>query len=87
MRESLPEGEQAPVVYVDYEDVAAAHARVLLGQEGATGWAAMVQRDLREGREVLTDPGTRRLVDRDRPVCLPAVAVLHFIGPGTGWPS
>ncbi|GHF71683.1 O-methyltransferase involved in polyketide biosynthesis [Amycolatopsis bartoniae] len=80
VRDHLPEGERASVVYVDYEPVATAHATVLLEQEEATDWAAMIQADLRNVDGVLTHPETERLIDFGQPVCLLMVAVLHFIG-------
>jgi O-methyltransferase involved in polyketide biosynthesis len=80
VRDHLPEGEQATVVYVDYEPVAAAHATILLEQDGATDWAGLVQADLRDTAKVLDDPTTQRLIDFTQPVCLLLIAVLHFIG-------
>lgn len=80
VREHLPEGERASVVYVDYEPVAAAHAKVLLEQDGATDWATLVQADLRDTDKVVEDPATRELIDFTRPVCLLMIAVLHFFG-------
>src|SRR5436309_11683831 len=56
VRETLPEDEQAAVVYVDYEEVAAAHARITLETEGVRGWAGFVQADLRDPKGVLADP-------------------------------
>jgi O-methyltransferase involved in polyketide biosynthesis len=81
VREHLPESERASVVYVDFEAVAAAHARLILERENATGWAALVQHDMRQPSAILDAPETRRLIDFDRPVCLLMVAVLHFVGP------
>ncbi|WP_158890954.1 SAM-dependent methyltransferase [Amycolatopsis anabasis] len=78
--ENLPEGEEATVVYVDYEPVAAAHATLLLERHGATGWAAMVQEDLRNPENIFRDPTTRRLIDFRKPVCLLMVAVFQFVG-------
>src|SRR5438067_9489970 len=43
VRDALPAGERAGVVYVDYEEVAAAHARITLETEGATDWAGFIQ--------------------------------------------
>lgn len=82
VRENLPAGERASVVYVDYEAVAAAQAIVLLEQDGATDWAGLVQADLREVTTVLEAPTTRTLIDFDKPVCLLMIAVLHFMGEG-----
>ncbi|TVT35721.1 hypothetical protein FNH05_25980 [Amycolatopsis rhizosphaerae] len=81
VREALPEGEQATVVYVDYEEVAAAHARITLDQQEVTDWVSFVQGDLREPERILSDPETKRLIDPTRPVCVLLVAALHFLGP------
>jgi O-methyltransferase involved in polyketide biosynthesis len=78
--ERLPEGERATVVYVDYEPVAAAHATLILERQRATGWAGLVQADIRRPREIFRDETTRRLIDFDQPVCVLMVAVLHFVG-------
>lgn len=79
-RHHLTPDQQARVVYVDYEHVAVTHARQLLDEEGATGWAGVVQADLRVPPRVLGDPLTTRLLDLHQPVCLMLVAVLHFVG-------
>ncbi|WP_116045454.1 SAM-dependent methyltransferase [Amycolatopsis palatopharyngis] len=81
VRDHLPESEHASVVYVDFEAVAAAHARLILEREGATDWAALVQQDMRHPNAILNDPETQRLIDLDQPVCLLMIAVLHFVGP------
>jgi hypothetical protein len=81
VRDHLPAGEEASVVYVDFEAVAAAHARVILEQQDVTGWSTIVQQDMRHPEAILDDPETRRLIDFDRPVCLLMIAVLHFAGP------
>lgn len=78
--EQLADTESASVVYVDYESVAAAHARMILEREEATDWAALVQKDMRFPEAVLHDPETERLIDFDRSVCLLMIAVLHFVG-------
>ncbi|WP_236789547.1 SAM-dependent methyltransferase [Amycolatopsis sp. GM8] len=80
VREHLPEGEAATVVYVDYEPVAAAHAIVLLERDGSTDWSGLVQEDLRDADAVLTNRTTKRLIDFRRPVCVLMLAVLHFVG-------
>ncbi|MDT8909820.1 SAM-dependent methyltransferase [Amycolatopsis sp. PS_44_ISF1] len=69
------------VVYVDYEAVAAAHSTLILEREGATDWAGLVRRDIREPEAVFADETTRRLIDWSQPVCLLMITVLHFIGP------
>lgn len=68
--------EQARVVYVDKEPVAAAHSRLLLdGNEAAT----MVQADMCEPASVLQAPETQRLLNLDEPVGLLMVAVFHLV--------
>jgi O-methyltransferase involved in polyketide biosynthesis len=81
IRRRLPAGERATVVYVDYEPVAAAHSTVILERDEATGWAGLVQRDLRDPYAILEDPRTLELIELNRPVCLLLISVLHFIGP------
>ena len=81
VREQLPADDSARVVYVDHEAVAAAHARLVLEQEGATDWAGLVEHDMRRSADVLEADETRRLIDFDQPVCLLMIAVLHFVGP------
>jgi hypothetical protein len=71
--------ETAPgsrVVYVDSDDVAVAHSRLLLeGNPDAT----VIHADLRNPRAILDHPETRRLIDFTQPVALVLAAVLHFI--------
>jgi len=71
--------ETAPgsrVVYVDNDDVAVAHSRLLL--EGNQD-AAVILADLRDPRRILDHPETRRLIDFTQPVALLLAAVLHFV--------
>ncbi|MFJ8360969.1 SAM-dependent methyltransferase [Streptomyces sp. NPDC093984] len=66
----------ARVVYVDHDPVAVAHSRaVLRGNEHADVVAA----DLRKPQEILASPQVERLIDRNRPVALLLVAILHFV--------
>jgi O-methyltransferase involved in polyketide biosynthesis len=81
VRDRLPAGEPAAVVYVDYEAVAAAHSTLILEREEATDWAGLVQRDIRDPAAVFDDETTMRLIDWSEPVCLLMITVLHFIGP------
>jgi SAM-dependent methyltransferase len=64
------------VVYVDVDDVAVAHSRLLL--EDNPG-AAALQGDLRRPRDILSAPETQLLIDFSRPVGLLLVSVLHFL--------
>ncbi|WP_410623876.1 SAM-dependent methyltransferase [Amycolatopsis sp. cmx-8-4] len=64
------------VVYVDYDEVAVAHSRLIL--EGNRD-AVVVEADLCRPRTVLTDPAVRALLDFDRPIGLLMVAVFHFV--------
>jgi S-adenosyl methyltransferase len=66
----------ARVVYVDNDPVVCVHGRVLLADNDAV---AMVEADLRQPRQILTDPATVRLIDFSQPVALLMVAILHFI--------
>jgi hypothetical protein len=79
--EELEPGDRATVVYVDYEPVAVAHAELILERHEATGWAGIIQADMRRPKDILRHGETRRLIDFDRPVCLMMMAVLHFAGP------
>ncbi|MFD0200628.1 MULTISPECIES: SAM-dependent methyltransferase [Saccharothrix] len=64
------------VVYVDYEDVAVAHSRLLLRTDEQT---EIVQADLTDPDSVLAAPEVDHLVDTDEPVGLLMVAVHHFV--------
>jgi SAM-dependent methyltransferase len=71
--------EAAPgsrVVYVDNDDVAVAHSRLLLADNPD---ATVILADLREPEAILDHPETRRLLDFSQPVALLLAAVLHFI--------
>ncbi|MFJ6671718.1 SAM-dependent methyltransferase [Actinosynnema sp. NPDC091369] len=66
----------ARVVYVDHEDVAVAHSRLLLRDDERTD---VVQADLTDPDDVLSAPEVRDLLDTDEPVGLLMVAVHHFV--------
>ena len=71
--------ETAPgsrVVYVDNDDVAVAHSRLLLEGNPDT---AVILADIRDPQKILDHPETRRLIDFSQPVGLLLVAILHFI--------
>jgi hypothetical protein len=64
------------VVYVDVEEVAIAHSRLLLeGQQKA----AIVEADFTRPDDVLKHPDTRRLIDFSAPVGLLAIASVHHV--------
>lgn len=66
----------ARVVYVDNDDVAVSHSRLLLdGNQDA----AAVHADLRDPAKILDDPATRSLIDFGQPVGLLLTSVLHFL--------
>jgi hypothetical protein len=64
------------VVYVDNDDVAVAHSRLMLQD---TPDATIIQADLREPDKILADPETQLLLDFGQPIAVLLVAVLHFI--------
>jgi SAM-dependent methyltransferase len=66
----------ARVVYVDNDEVAVAHSRLMLQADRD---ATVIQADLREPDKILADPETQLLLDFSRPVAVLLVAVLHFI--------
>jgi len=68
--------EQARVVYVDWDAVAAAHSELLLeGNERAT----MVQADMCVPDTILEAAETRRVLNFDEPIGLLMIGVLHFV--------
>lgn len=66
----------ARVVYVDNDEVAVAHSRLML-QDNPD--ATIIQADLREPGKILADPETQLLLDFSQPVAVLLVAVMHFI--------
>lgn len=64
------------VVYVDREDIAVAHSRLLLAGNPRAG---MVAADITRPNIVLTDPETLRLLDFDQPIGLLALTVGHYV--------
>jgi hypothetical protein len=71
------------VVYVDYEDIAVAHSRMMLEHDPL---ATIVQEDLTDARAVLAAAERTGLLDFTRPMGLLAVGVLHFV-PDTRFPG
>ncbi|MFB9235844.1 SAM-dependent methyltransferase [Plantactinospora siamensis] len=66
----------ARVVYVDNDPMALAHGRALLADSRTT---AVVGADVREPDEILNNPDVRRMIDRDLPVGLLLLAILHHL--------
>ncbi|ONI84355.1 hypothetical protein ALI144C_14375 [Actinosynnema sp. ALI-1.44] len=64
------------VVYVDVEEMAIAHSRLLLDGVPNTG---VVEADFARPGDVLDHPETRRLLDFDAPLGLLAVASAHHV--------
>jgi SAM-dependent methyltransferase len=68
----------ATVVYVDNEAVAIAHGTNALADEPN---AAMVAGDFYRPESILEADETQALIDLSRPVCLLAIALIHFVPP------
>lgn len=66
-------------VYVDNEPVAVAHSELLLERHGDPHRHAIVNADLREPDQVWEQVMRTGVLDPQRPICLLAIAVLHFI--------
>jgi hypothetical protein len=66
----------ARVVYVDYDPVVVPHAQALLA---TTPTVAVINGDLRNPEQILTDPALRNLIDFSEPVAILLAATLHFI--------
>jgi S-adenosyl methyltransferase len=69
-------GPGSRVVYVDNDEVAVAHSRLILDDNPD---ATVIQADLREPAKILADPETQLLIDFSQPVGLLLMAVLHFV--------
>jgi hypothetical protein len=66
----------ARVAYVDYDPVVVSHAQALLA---TTPTVAVINGDLRNPEQILTDPALRNLIDFSEPVAILLAAILHFI--------
>ncbi|MHB9857466.1 SAM-dependent methyltransferase [Streptomyces sp. YIM S03343] len=66
----------ARVVYVDHDPVAVAHSQAVLADIDEVD---VVAADLRKPHEILASTEVDRLIDRNRPVALLLVAILHFV--------
>ncbi len=73
---ALAANPAARVVYVDIDPVAVAHSRAILRDDPRV---AVVQADARRPGAILAHPDVQRLLDRDRPLAVLLVALLHFI--------
>ncbi len=68
----------ARTAYVDNDPVVLDRARAKLA---TTGGVAVVDADLRDPETVLASRALRAVIDLDRPVCVLAASVLHFLPP------
>jgi hypothetical protein len=67
---------ESRVVYVDSEQVAAAHTRLILeGNDQAT----MIHADATRTADVLEAEETKRLIDFDQPLGLMAITLFHYV--------
>jgi hypothetical protein len=66
----------ARVAYVDYDPVVVSHAQALLA---TTPTVAVINGDLRNPGQILTDPALRELIDFSQPVAILLAAILHFM--------
>jgi hypothetical protein len=64
------------VVYVDVDPIAVSHSRAIL--EGVEG-TAVVQADVRDVEDIVSDPVVRGLLDFTRPIAVLVLGVLHFV--------
>jgi hypothetical protein len=64
------------VVYVDRDEVAVAHTKMIIADDDSTG---IVRSDICQPHTVLGSPEVTRVLDLRRPVGLLMVAVLHFV--------
>ncbi|MGP3961788.1 SAM-dependent methyltransferase [Nonomuraea sp. 3N208] len=66
------------VAYVDNDPIVLVHGRALLAGDPA-GMTAMVEADLRQPEEILSNPEIQHVMDFTRPVAVILAGVLHFI--------
>ncbi|NUP81189.1 MAG: SAM-dependent methyltransferase [Nonomuraea sp.] len=74
-QEAAPE---ARVAYVDNDPIVLVHGRALLTGDPA-GVTDMIEADLRQPEQILSDPTIRRVIDFTRPVAVILAGILHFI--------
>jgi hypothetical protein len=66
----------ARVVYVDNDPIVLVHGRALLADNHRT---IVVEGDVREPEQILTDRQLRGLIDLEQPVAVLCAAILHFV--------
>lgn len=66
----------ARVVYVDIDPVAVAHSAAILGDNPG---AVVIQGDVCQPERVLAHPQVQRLLDRQQPLVVLLMALLHFV--------
>jgi len=66
----------ARILYVDSDPIAVAHSAALLADNPR---AAALRADARDPAAILAHPTTRRLLDRDRPIGVLLLTLLHFV--------
>jgi O-methyltransferase involved in polyketide biosynthesis len=87
-RHPSTKGGRGRVVYVDNEPVAHAHIEQHLSTiEGADDWVVPIYADLRDPELIFGDLEVAELFDLTEPVCVLAVAVLHFVAGDTVVPE
>ncbi|MFI1917463.1 SAM-dependent methyltransferase [Nocardia sp. NPDC020380] len=67
---------EARVVYVDIDPVAVAHSQAILAGNDR---AIVIAGDVADPEAILSDPGTKDLLDFNRPVAVLLLGVLHFV--------
>jgi trans-aconitate methyltransferase len=69
---------ESRVVYVDNDPIVLAHARALM-RSSPRGRTAFIQADVREPQEILADPRLAAVLDRDEPVALLLIGIVHHL--------
>ena len=64
------------VIYVDYDPMVLAHARVLLDNAKT---ATVIQADIRQPEQILSHPDVTSRIDFDKPIGLLLFAILHHL--------
>ncbi|HYJ75488.1 MAG TPA: SAM-dependent methyltransferase [Kineosporiaceae bacterium] len=69
---------ESRVVYVDNDPIVLAHARALM-RSTPRGRTAFIQADVREPEAILADPRLASVLDRDQPVALLLIGIVHHL--------